>query len=116
MTVRFLNGRGVLPRAILLTVAVALTPVPALASEMTPASKAAPQPRVSLRTAVAREAAKMATATTVARHDEQSTGSTGGSGFFKSKPGMIALVVMAVGTGYALYSAQHDRVKSPAKQ
>ena len=100
----------------MLAVAVALTPLPALASDSTSASKATPQPKVSLQTAVAREAAKMATATTVARHDAQSTGSTGGSGFFKSKPGMIALVVMAVGTGYALYSAQHDRVKSPARQ
>ncbi len=116
MTVRFTQWRGVCPRAIVLAVAVALTPVPALAQEMTPAVKASPQARVTLHTAVAHEAAKLATASAVARHDGQSTASSGNSGFFKTKPGMIALVVMAVGTGYALYSTQHDRVKSPAKQ
>ena len=116
MTVRSTHWRGWLSRAVPLAVAIALTPVPALASEMTPASKASPETRVSLKAAGAREAATMATASTVARHDEQSTGSSGGSGFFKSKPGVIALVVMGIGTGYALYSAQHDRVKSPARQ
>jgi hypothetical protein len=29
---------------------------------------------------------------------------------------MIAIAVMAAGTGYALYSASHDRVKSPGKK
>jgi hypothetical protein len=94
----------------------ALIPVPAFASETGPASKATPT-RTSLQTAVAREAAKMATAVTVVRHDQQTTSATThGTSFFKSKPGMIALAVMGIGTGYALYSAQHDRVKSPAKQ
>jgi hypothetical protein len=36
--------------------------------------------------------------------------------FFKTKPGIIALVVMAVGTGYAIYSTQNDRIESPGKQ
>jgi hypothetical protein len=31
-------------------------------------------------------------------------------------PGMIALAVMAVGTGYALYSAHNDRNRSPGRQ
>jgi hypothetical protein len=29
---------------------------------------------------------------------------------------MIALVVAAAGTGYAIYSAQHDRIHSAGKQ
>jgi len=29
---------------------------------------------------------------------------------------MFAIAVMAAGTGYALYSASHDRIHSPGKQ
>ena len=116
MTVRLTHWRGVFARAMLLVVTAALLPAPVMASETGPASKTT-STRTSLHAAVAREAAKLATTgTVVARHDEQATGTTRGSGFFKSKPGMIALVVMGIGTGYAVYSAQHDRVKSPAKQ
>ena len=38
------------------------------------------------------------------------------SGFFRTGPGAVVLGVMAVGTGYALYSASHDKISSPAKQ
>ncbi len=31
--------------------------------------------------------------------------------FFKSRMGMVVVVTMAVGTGYALYSAKQDRVR-----
>jgi hypothetical protein len=31
--------------------------------------------------------------------------------FFKTRTGVAVLVVMAVGTGYALYSTSHDRIK-----
>ena len=34
----------------------------------------------------------------------------------RTKPGVLVLVVMIAGTGYALYSAQHDRITSPAKK
>src|SRR6187397_3156240 len=32
------------------------------------------------------------------------------SSFFKTRTGVAVLAVMAVGTGYALYSAKHDRI------
>jgi hypothetical protein len=31
--------------------------------------------------------------------------------FFKTRTGVAVLAVMAVGTGYALYSVKHDRIK-----
>ncbi len=31
--------------------------------------------------------------------------------FFKTRTGMLVVVVMAVGTGYALYSAKEDRIR-----
>ena len=36
--------------------------------------------------------------------------------FFKTKTGLVALAVMAVGVGYAIYSTQEDRIKSPGKE
>lgn len=35
--------------------------------------------------------------------------------FFKSKAGVATLVIVAVGTGYALYSASNDRIKSAGR-
>jgi hypothetical protein len=42
---------------------------------------------------------------------------SGGRPFFKSPAGVVAIVLMAVGTGYVVYSASHDRkpVKSPIR-
>jgi len=37
------------------------------------------------------------------------------SGFFKTRTGALVLAVMAVGTGYAIYSANHDRIKGSAR-
>jgi hypothetical protein len=36
--------------------------------------------------------------------------------FFKTGPGIVAIAVMVVGTGYAIYSTQNDRIKSPGKE
>ena len=36
--------------------------------------------------------------------------------FFKTGPGILALAVMVAGTGYAIYSTQNDRIKSPGKE
>ena len=31
--------------------------------------------------------------------------------FFKTRTGLVVIAVMAVGTGYALYSSSHDRIR-----
>jgi hypothetical protein len=35
--------------------------------------------------------------------------------FFKTPAGILALSVLAIGVGYAIYSTSHDRVKSPGR-
>jgi hypothetical protein len=50
------------------------------------------------------------------REDRQGSSAGSSPGFFKTKPGIIALVVMGAGVGYALYSAQNDRIHSPGKE
>ena len=59
-------------------------------------------------------AVKPAPAKTSSPVRAQSNGGQSGS-FFKSKPGILALAVMAAGAGYAVYSTQHDRIKSAGK-
>lgn len=38
------------------------------------------------------------------------------SSFFKTRTGVVIAAVMIAGTGYALYSAQHDRIHSAGKK
>ena len=47
-------------------------------------------------------------ATAEAKTPAQATSS---GSFFKTRTGALVLVVMAVGTGYAVYSASNDRIK-----
>ena len=128
MTVTKRRWRGPTGRAVLLALAAALIPLPVAASDAGPVHTTATSTKtVSLHQAVvlaARAAAEtpMAAAPASAapaskpqRRADQS-GGNGAMSFFKSGPGLIALTVMAVGTGYAIYSANHDRIVSPGRK
>jgi hypothetical protein len=128
VTLTLTRWRGARGRAVMLALVTALIPLPALASESTPASKGpkastattAATSQVSLKERAAREASRIAlTPDTRARRAaraEQDTAGKDSPAFFKSKPGFLALAVMVAGAGYALYSAKNDRITSPAKQ
>jgi hypothetical protein len=102
----------------LLILMIALVPLPALASETTSgaASKSAKPAQVSLHQMIAREAARTPVVLTSAARKAEQGATSNGSGFLHSRPGLIALAVMAAGGGYAVYSLSHDRVRSPAKK
>jgi hypothetical protein len=104
----------------LLVLTAALIPLPVAASEAASAhTTPAPTVKTSLHDAVAREAVRAAKAPIARvgeRRADQGSGSKGTMGFFKTGPGMAVLAVMGVGTGYAIYSAYHDRIKSPGRQ
>jgi hypothetical protein len=102
-------------RASGLVVIAALIPLPAAASD-TPAKHSTPTLKASMQQIVARDVAARPAATAAVRRDRQGSAAGSAPGFFKSGPGMAAIAVLAVGTGYALYSAQHDRIHSPGKQ
>ena len=116
MTLRLNEWRGALPRAVLLAVAVALIPLPAAAAERRPSPKPgtikASVDKISVRDFAPAAVAKAK----AARAERQASGGGRDASFFKTKPGVLVLVVMIAGTGYALYSAQHDRITSPAKK
>ena len=117
MTLRFTRWRSP-GRAIPLALAATLIALPVAASENTVTPKAKTE-QVSLRQAVAKAASRAAVTApraSKARRAEQSSPNRQSTSWFKTTPGVIALAVMAVGTGYALYSATNDRITSPAKQ
>jgi hypothetical protein len=103
-------------RVVLVAVTATLVPLPLLANEAQPAGKAkAKTAQVSLRQVVAREAARTPLAASSARTAQAETPKRSAS-FFKTPVGILALAVMAAGTGYAIYSSTHDRITSPAKK
>jgi hypothetical protein len=99
----------------------ALSPLPLAAASdraVTPASTAKPKTLQSaVHAAAVRDAAVVAAprARTTRRADQSGT-SKQSPGFFRTGAGAIALAVMAVGTGYAIYSASHDKISSPGKK
>lgn len=119
MTLRFTRWQGSWRRAVPLALAAALIAIPVAATEATPAAKSTNTStgRVSLRQSVAREASRTALVrSTTARRAAQGTAGKQSSGFFKSRAGAVAIAVMGVGVGYAVYSTKHDRITSPAKK
>ncbi len=120
MTMTSSRWRGTGGRVGLLVLAATLVPLPVAAADSATATPKASTVRASLHQAVALEAARAAVQTPMApatptRRAEQGSGN-GMTHFLKSKPGMIAVSVMAIGTGYAIYSANHDRIVSAGRK
>jgi hypothetical protein len=108
----------------MLAIAVTLVPLPLAAADQVAAAKAPAQP---LRTSIAKHAAREALVTsptsqprapqsTAQPRARQQSNNPQGGGFFRSPAGIACLAVIAAGTGYALYSASHDRIHSVARE
>jgi outer membrane receptor protein involved in Fe transport len=106
---------GRMTRASSLALITALMALPAAAAD-TPTKAPAPTLKASMQHIVARDVAAKPAVTVAARADRQTAPAGSTPGFFRSGPGMMAIAVMAAGTGYALYSASHDRIHSPGKK
>ena len=102
-------------RFVWIVVITALVPLPAIAGD-TGTENRTPSIRESATQIVARDVSAARVPAVRARAARQGSTSTASTSFFKSRPGMIALAVVAAGTGYAIYSAQHDRIHSAGKQ
>ena len=106
---------GNLVRATALAVIATLTPLPLLAAEAGPAPKPGP-----IRASVAKISVKDTKKMQPARRSDARGAAQSSQGqdrsFFKTGPGILALAVMIAGTGYAIYSTQNDRIKSPGKE
>lgn len=101
-------------RALVLALAVGAVPVNCLAAEPAGPPPPAPTLAASIQHAVQQESGRIAKApVNAARRDGAAQAATESRGFFKTTPGVITLVLLAAGTGYALYSTSHDRITSP---
>ena len=101
----------------MLAIAVTLVPLPLLAADTAAAAKAQP-----LKTSIATHAKREVLASapkhsgSTAARAQAASNDPHSSGFFRSPAGIACLAVIAAGTGYALYSASHDRIHSVARQ
>jgi hypothetical protein len=120
VTVRFSPSRASFRRAAILALAVTLVPLPLAAAEKAAPAQAPAQP---LRTSIAKHAAREALVTSTRRTPQNAapqnsarpraqSNNPQSTGFFRSPAGIACLAVIAVGTGYALYSASNDRIHS----
>lgn len=97
-----------------LSAALVAAPLMATAGESSgTAAKPGPSIRTSVEKVVATQTLKSSQKT--ARAQQGGTTDLGSSSFFRSPGGIIALVALAAGIGYTIYSTNNDRVKSPAK-
>jgi hypothetical protein len=104
-------------RALALVIITAFISLPAAASDTATNTQNTPKIKASMEKIVARAvAATPSRKKVVVRTDSQAAAAGTSPGFFKTTPGIVALAVMAAGTGYALYSTSHDRIHSPGKQ
>lgn len=99
--VRCLTTAGVMTA--LLTLAAA----PAMAASPNPTGPPSFSPRAVAMVVAASESAP----TSVAPAKTAPKQAAGSKGFLKTRTGLLVLAVMAVGTGYAIYSSKEDRIK-----
>jgi hypothetical protein len=99
-------------RVLVLALAFGTVPIVCLAGPPPGPSSPASPIAASADKAVQHDVGQIAKASpNVARQSTANAQASGG--FFKSKAGVITIVLLAAGTGFALYSTSHDRVKSP---
>lgn len=104
-------------RVIFVALAVAAAPLPSLAGETPATATSRPSLTASVEKIAASEAQALARSST-ARAQQTAPiadreAKLGSGSFFKSTAGIITLVAVGAGLGFALYSTSHDRVKSP---
>lgn len=102
----------------MLAIAVTLVPLPLLAADT-----AAAAPKQPLKTSIATHAKRdvlvsktRQSGATATRSSQTASNDPHTGGFFRSPAGIACLAVLAAGTGYALYSASHDRIHSVVRQ
>jgi len=121
VTVRCSQAPARFRRAAAFAIAVTFLPLPLAAADQGTTPSAA-QP---LKTSIAKHAAREVLVSSPKRADatgaaaqtraQRSNPQSGGKSFFSSPAGIACLAVIGAGTGFALYSASHDRIHSVAR-
>jgi hypothetical protein len=111
---RFINRTAVWALSFALTGAVGV--MPCAASDHKPAATPATHQSAGL-TQLSPASRGLLARATPAPQQQPAAPATTSSSFFKSRRGAVTLALMGAGTGFALWSIQHDRkpVKSPVR-
>lgn len=100
-----------------LALALALGSAPVCLAGEPPGPQSSPSPlAASIDKAVQHELgqpSKVSASNARIARQESANGPASGTSFLRSKAGMVTIVLLAAGTGFALYSTSHDRIKSP---
>ena len=116
MKIRETSWRAGATRVIAFAVVLALAPMPvAAAASAGPPSKPGPI-RASVAKITVKDTPKMPAARRSAARSATQPAPGQDRSFFKTGPGIVAIAVMVIGTGYAIYSTQNDRITSPGKE
>ena len=93
-----------------MTAFLAVTTVPAMAASQSPPDGSSVFSNKSIEKAVANAPTETRVRAERTPADPPKQATKSGS-FFKTRTGVLVLAIMAVGTGYAVYSAKEDRIK-----
>jgi hypothetical protein len=96
-----------------LAVALVVAPLPAMAGESNAPATASPSITAAAQKAVAAELKAGSPSLARAQSTTGAKADLGSPSFFKSPAGIITLIAVGAGLGFALYSTSHDRIKSP---
>ena len=101
-------------QVVALTTAVVAAPLPCLAGDSSSPAQSKPTLKASMEKAVALEV-RAGKSAPRARAAQSGSGQAdlGSNSFFKTPAGVITLIALGAGVGFALYSTSHDRVTSP---
>lgn len=101
-------------RVVVLLLVALLLPLSAVAQERTGGASASPnallRSAATVTQAVVKSETRLLRSANAARVRAQSTPGTASASFFKRPAGVAVILIMVAGTGYALYSAKHDRI------
>lgn len=113
------HGRFLRPaawRVLVIALAVAAAPLPCLAGEAHDTVPAKPVLKTSIEKIAVSEAKALAVSPSANTQQSEPTvdkSKLESGNYFKSTAGIITLIAVGVGVGYALYSTSNDRIKSP---
>jgi hypothetical protein len=94
-------------RALALALVIAVVPLPALAGDTSQ-----PIARPSIRASAAKVVATARLADSNGQAAQEGKAELNKPSFFRTPAGVVVLAVVVGGTGYAIYSARHDRIHS----
>lgn len=98
-------------RIVALALVLAAVPLPGWAGE-----PGQPPPAPGLKASIAKAATSGSAALEQSKPQAPDRSQLASKSFFKTPAGIVTIIVVGIGTGFAVYSAKHDRIHSVVRQ